>query len=137
MRRPARTTARCSIRRSTWRRTCASGPTVPNSTCSPRRRKRCSSITKTRWCSRFAMAPLARLRSQILARSPNDLRPLDERHAPIEIAPAIEALNHLLSELRDSNAVQQRFLANAAHQLRTPLAALQMHLELLFARALP
>ena len=83
------------------------------------------------------IAPLARLRSQILARSPNDLRPLDERHAPIEIAPAIEALNHLLSELRDSNAVQQRFLANAAHQLRTPLAALQMHLELLFARALP
>jgi len=83
------------------------------------------------------IAPLARVRSQILARSPHDLRPLDERHAPLEIAPAIEAFNLLLSQLRDSNAVQQRFVTNAAHQLRTPLAALQMHLELLLRRELP
>lgn len=83
------------------------------------------------------IAPLARVRSQILARSPHDLRPLDLRHAPIEVSPAIEAFNHLLSQLRESNAVQQRFLTNAAHQLRTPLAALQMHLELMNARELP
>jgi two-component system, OmpR family, sensor histidine kinase TctE len=83
------------------------------------------------------IAPLGRVRSQILARSPHDLRPIDDRHAPLEIAPAIEAFNHLLSQLRDSNAVQQRFLTNAAHQLRTPLAALQMHLELLLRRELP
>ena len=83
------------------------------------------------------IAPLGRLRSQLLARSPHDLRPLDERNAPVEIAPAIEAFNHLLCQLRDSNAVQQRFLANASHQLRTPLAALQMHLELLLRRELP
>jgi len=83
------------------------------------------------------IAPLARVRSQILARSPSDLRPLDLRHTPVEVAPAIEAFNHLLSALRESNAVQQRFLTNAAHQLRTPLAALQMHLELMYARDLP
>ena len=83
------------------------------------------------------LAPLARVRAQILARSPHDLRPLDVRQAPAEVTPAIEAFNHLLSELRESNAVQQRFLANAAHQLRTPLAALQMHLELMYARELP
>ena len=77
------------------------------------------------------LSPLARVRAEILARSPDDLRPLNAQSAPSEILPAITAFNHLLSELRESNAIQQRFLANAAHQLRTPLAALQMHLELL------
>lgn len=83
------------------------------------------------------IAPLRRVRSEILARSPNDLRPLDEREAPVEIAPAINAFNHLLSQLRESSAVQQRFFANAAHQLRTPLAALQMHVDLLLHSDLP
>jgi len=96
-----------------------------------------ASLALARTVVAHGIAPLARVRSQILARSPHDLRPLDERNAPLEIAPAIEAFNHLLSQLRDSNAVQQRFLTNAAHQLRTPLAALQMHLELLLRRELP
>ena len=82
------------------------------------------------------MTPLGRVRSDILGRTPNDLRPLDERTAPAEIAPAVEAFNRLLSQLRESSAMQQRFLANAAHQLRTPLAGLQMHLELLLQRDL-
>ena len=82
------------------------------------------------------MTPLGRVRADILGRAPNDLRPLDERKAPAEIAPAVEAFNRLLSQLRESSAMQQRFLANAAHQLRTPLAGLQMHLELLLQRDL-
>jgi len=49
----------------------------------------------------------------------------------------VGAFNRLLAHLRDANTMQQRFLANAAHQLRTPLAGLQMHLELLFRRELP
>ena len=82
------------------------------------------------------MAPLGRVRADILGRAPHDLRPLEERTAPVEIAPAVEAFNRLLAQLRESSAMQQRFLANAAHQLRTPLAGMQMHLELLLQRDL-
>ena len=82
------------------------------------------------------LAPLAWIRTQILGRTPHDLRPLDDRTTPVEIAPAIEALNRLFAKLRESNESQQRFMANAAHQLRTPLAGLQLHLELLLRRDL-
>jgi two-component system sensor histidine kinase TctE len=82
------------------------------------------------------IAPLAWIRTQLLGRTASDLHPLDTKATPEEIAPAIEALNRLLAQVRDSNELQQRFLANAAHQLRTPLAGLQMHLELLLRRDL-
>lgn len=85
---------------------------------------------------KHGVAPLARIRGELQGRGPGDLRPLTESSAPQEIAPAIKAFNNLLGQIRESSAVQQRFVANAAHQLRTPLAGLQMHLELLLRRAL-
>jgi two-component system sensor histidine kinase TctE len=85
---------------------------------------------------KHGVAPLARIRGELLGRSPNDLRPLTETGAPAEIAPAVKAFNKLLARIREASAVQQRFLANAAHQLRTPLAGQQMHLELLLRRDL-
>ena len=85
---------------------------------------------------KHGVAPLARIRSELLGRGPNDLRPLSESGTPLEIAPAVKAFNKLLGRMREASAVQQRFLANAAHQLRTPLAGLQMHLELLLRREL-
>ena len=83
------------------------------------------------------LIPLEHLRSELLIRAPRDLRPLEMAAVPIEIAPMVNAFNQLLDHLRDANTMQQRFLANAAHQLRTPLAGLQMHLELLLRQDLP
>jgi two-component system sensor histidine kinase TctE len=78
-----------------------------------------------------ALHPLQRLRAQLLQRSISDLRPLSPAHLPVETAPVVDAFNALLAKLREASVMQQRFMANAAHQLRTPLAGLQMHLELL------
>jgi len=83
------------------------------------------------------LIPLEDLRSELSNRAPRDLRPLATAAVPIELAPVVNAFNDLLDHLRDASTMQQRFLANAAHQLRTPLAGLQMHLELLFRRDLP
>jgi two-component system sensor histidine kinase TctE len=82
------------------------------------------------------LRPLEELRLELKRRAPRDLRPLADIAPPLEIAPLIEAFNGLLSQVRDASTMQQRFLANAAHQLRTPLAGLQMHLELLLRREL-
>jgi two-component system sensor histidine kinase TctE len=82
------------------------------------------------------LRPLEELRLELMRRAPRDLRPLSAAAAPVEIAPVVEAFNGLLSQVRDASRMQQRFLANAAHQLRTPLAGLQMHLELLLRREL-
>ncbi|HJU24774.1 MAG TPA: sensor histidine kinase [Casimicrobiaceae bacterium] len=76
------------------------------------------------------LAPLRKLRNELAQRSPDDLRALDLSHAPSEVRPAIAALNRLFQRIRETRESQRRFLANAAHQLRTPLAGMQMQLEL-------
>ncbi len=82
------------------------------------------------------LRPLEQLRAEILQRSIRDLRPLPAGGAPAEIAPVVRAFNELLAQLGAANTLQQRFMANAAHQLRTPLSGLQMHLEILLRRPL-
>jgi two-component system sensor histidine kinase TctE len=83
------------------------------------------------------LAPLARLSDEILERSPRDLRAINERDAPAEAKPLVVALNKLFDQVDEANRNQQRFLANAAHQLRTPLAGLQAHTELAMAQPVP
>ena len=76
------------------------------------------------------LAPLETLRTELASRSHTDLRPLPRDMAPAEVQPLLDEINDLLSRLREAGQAQQRFLANAAHQMRTPLAALGALVEL-------
>ncbi len=76
------------------------------------------------------LAPLANLRREIEQRSHRDLSALPEEQAPQEVQPLIRAMNDLLQRLSAAISAQQRFIADAAHQLRTPLAGLKTQTEL-------
>jgi len=79
---------------------------------------------------RRSLAPLNRMRDEIARRSPADMSPLHEADTLQEVRPLVTALNNLLGRLAVALGAQQRFIANAAHQLRTPLAGLKTHVEL-------
>ncbi|MBP6898376.1 MAG: sensor histidine kinase N-terminal domain-containing protein [Pseudacidovorax sp.] len=74
--------------------------------------------------------PLSVVEDRIRDRQPDDLRPIDATAIPLEVAPLVSSLNELLTKLRDSIGTQKRFLADAAHQLKTPLAGLRMQADL-------
>ena len=79
---------------------------------------------------RAGLAPLARLRDQVEGRAPADLAPLQLEDAPRELRSLVAALNALLTGAGQSVAAQKRFIGDAAHQLRTPLAGLKSQTEL-------
>lgn len=74
--------------------------------------------------------PLAELQQRIRRRESTDLSPLQERGLPEELAPLVRAINELLQRLDQSISAQRHFLADAAHQLKTPLAGLRTQAEL-------
>ncbi|ANN66416.1 sensor histidine kinase [Bordetella bronchialis] len=76
------------------------------------------------------VAPLNALQQRLRARRPDDLSPIDERATPSEIAPLVAAINDLLERLSATVQTQRRFVADAAHQLKTPLAGLRTQAEL-------
>jgi two-component system sensor histidine kinase TctE len=79
----------------------------------------------------IGLRPVRRLRDEIAARSPLDLRPIVESSVPREIAPVVVKLNRLFTMLRSSVQSQQQFIANTAHQLRTPITGMQAQLDIL------
>jgi two-component system sensor histidine kinase TctE len=76
------------------------------------------------------LAPLNELQRRIRLRESNDLSPIEERDAPEEVTPLVRAINDLLARLDRSIGTQKHFLADAAHQLKTPLAGLRTQAEL-------
>ena len=76
------------------------------------------------------LAPLERLHREIAARSDRDLSPVEESNTPEEVRPIIQEINELMGRLGRSLETQRRFIADAAHQLRTPLAGLKTQTSL-------
>ncbi len=79
----------------------------------------------------LGLRPVKKLRNEIAARSPLDLRPIVESSVPREIAPVVVTLNRLFGMLRTAVQSQQKFIANTAHQLRTPITGMQAQLDVL------
>jgi two-component system, OmpR family, sensor histidine kinase TctE len=79
---------------------------------------------------RRGLRPLNNLRDAVASRTPVDLRPIAVESVPKEVRPLVTAINELLQRLQDDMQAQRRFVANAAHQLRTPIAGLKTQSEL-------
>jgi two-component system sensor histidine kinase TctE len=70
------------------------------------------------------------LQARIRARRPDDLSPIDSGQVPEEISPLVRSLNDMLARLSQTIKMQKRFIADAAHQMKTPLAGMRMQSEL-------
>ena len=81
------------------------------------------------WVVSGSLEPVARVRSQVAARQADDLSPVSEAGLPDEVRPLVQELNLLFGRVRTAFDAQQNFVADAAHELRTPLAALKLQAQ--------
>ncbi len=78
-----------------------------------------------------SLAPVERMRRQVATRADDDLSPLPEAGLPIEVRPLVQELNGLFRRVDSAFAAQKNFVADAAHELRSPLTALRLQAEAL------
>ncbi len=83
------------------------------------------------WLTAAALRPLRRVAADVQRRDEQSLAPLEAQGLPDEVAPLVVALNALLARLDASLVVQRAFVADAAHELRSPLTALKLQLDVL------
>lgn len=83
----------------------------------------------------WSLRPLRQLRTEVQSRAPDDLSPVETARVPADVLPLVEAMNQHVFRYRDLLAAQRRFLDDASHQLRTPLATLLM--QVTFAQREP
>jgi two-component system sensor histidine kinase QseC len=83
------------------------------------------------WAVRTALAPVHRLAADLKARDARDLSPINASDTPTDLAPLVRAMNGLFSRIDEAVARERRFTADAAHELRTPLAALRAQWDVL------
>lgn len=81
------------------------------------------------WSIGWGLAPLSRMAEQIRSRDPHNLQPLTLNPLPQELSTIAGALNRLLERLRQMRIREKRFIADATHELRTPLAVLDLHAQ--------
>lgn len=86
---------------------------------------------------RKVFRPITRLSAEIDGRAEYALHPVDDRHVPREIRPFVVAINRLLGRVDQSMDSQARFVADAAHELRSPLTALSLQAERLASTEMP
>ena len=81
------------------------------------------------WVVSRSLAPVARVRRQIAEREADELSPVSEEGLPDEVRPLVQELNLLFDRVRTAFQAQQHFVADAAHELRSPLAALKLQVQ--------
>lgn len=79
------------------------------------------------------IGPLVELARQIATRSKDNLTPIEVKDVPLEAAPLVDKINHLLAKLGKTLEYERRFAADAAHELRTPLAAMRVQAQVALA----
>lgn len=83
------------------------------------------------WILKRSFAPLRRSATAVAQRSPDDLGPVGLDDAPEEVTPLLEALDRLLGRVREALQRERRFTADAAHELRSPLAAIRANAQIM------
>ncbi|QIO05828.1 sensor histidine kinase [Acinetobacter shaoyimingii] len=79
------------------------------------------------------LKPLENFKTELTQRKPNELEPISSHDYPIEIVPSIDEINHLFERISHTQQEQRQFIADAAHELRTPITALNLQTQILLS----